>query len=70
MAMKSSSQGVHLWHIHIFCELISRKCEMRFCELNFSINFKNLSSDLNIFYTVVNSNLNTYTAGADNSSII
>ena len=40
-----------------FCELISRKCELRFCKLNanfpkYSINFTNLSFHLKIFYTV------------------
>ena len=35
----------------------------------YSINFTNVSSDLKIFYTVVNLNVNTvHTAGADNPS--
>ena len=45
----SGIRGVHLAHFRIFCELISRKCELRFCVLNtnfpkYSINFTNLSS--------------------------
>ena len=50
--------------VTFFCELISRKCTLRFCKLNanyqkYSINFMNLSSDLNICVTVVNLNVNT-----------